>query len=175
MTIMNNERNTTILKNVCCYSSKKIETSLLTRDNYISTENMIPNRVGVSQSSTLPNSNFSIKYEKDDILISNIRPYFKKIWKATFSGGCSADVLVFKSNSNILPDFLYYVLSNDNFFKFMMASAKGTKMPRGDKKKMMEYEFYAPSLKEQRKIASVLKSLDEKISLNTRINDNLAA
>ena len=117
----------------------------------------------------------SQKYKKDDVLVSNIRPYFKKIWQAKYDGGCSNDVLVFVPDSNIDKDFLYYVLADDDFFTYSMATSKGTKMPRGDKVSIMQYEVPLFDLHTQKKIASILKSLDEKIELNNKINNNLAA
>jgi type I restriction enzyme S subunit len=47
--------------------------------NYISTENMLPNRGGITSASSLPNAISVSKFTEGDILISNIRPYFKKI------------------------------------------------------------------------------------------------
>ena len=54
-----------------------------------------------------------------------------------------------------------------------MATSKGTKMPRGDKTSIMQYEVPMLDFCTQKKIASVLKSLDEKIELNNAINENL--
>ena len=48
-------------------------------------------------------------------------------------------------------------------------------MPRGDKTSIMQYEVPNYELSEQRKIASILRSLDEKIELNNKINNNLVA
>lgn len=59
------------------------------------------------------------------------------------------------------------------FFAYSMATSKGTKMPRGDKTSIMQYEVPIFDIDTQRKIASVLRSLDEKIELNSTINNNL--
>ncbi|WP_330583141.1 restriction endonuclease subunit S [Lachnospira eligens] len=147
--------------------------SKLTLKTYISTENMLPNKGGVTEASSLPTVQLTQEYKKGDILVSNIRPYFKKIWQAKCDGGCSNDVLVFQGNSNIDGDFLYYILANDDFFAYSMATSKGTKMPRGDKTSIMQYEVPIFDIDTQRKIASVLRSLDEKIELNSTINNNL--
>lgn len=55
----------------------------------------------------------------------------------------------------------------------MMSGSKGCKMPRGDKKQIMQWLFDQPSFEEQKRIASILSSLDDKIEINRRINDNL--
>ena len=134
---------------------------------------MLPNKGGVTKASSLPAVEMTQEYRKGDILVSNIRPYFKKIWQAKYDGGCSNDVLVFQGNQNIDKDFLYYTLANDEFFAYSMATSKGTKMPRGDKVSIMQYQVPVFDINTQKKIANVLKVLDEKIELNTMINNNL--
>ena len=123
--------------------------------------------------SSLPSTEYTSKYQAGDILISNIRPYFKKIWKAEYDGGCSNDVLVLRANDDCYIDFLYYALASDSFFDYATATAKGTKMPRGDKTAIMDFEVPYFDFKIQVHIAGILKSLDEKIALNNKINDNL--
>lgn len=161
------------LSDICDYGKDRIEVSSLDNSNYISTENMLPNRAGITTATTLPTGELTPSFEIDDTLVSNIRPYFKKIWKATFSGGCSADVLVFKAKENVSKEYLYYVLADDEFFKYSMATSKGTKMPRGDKTSIMNYPVNLPPLPTQKKIARILSSLDDKIELNNKININL--
>lgn len=161
------------LSDICDYGKDRIEVSSLDNSNYISTENMLPNRAGITIATTLLTGEYTPSFEIDDTLVSNFRPYFKKIWKATFSGGCSADVLVFKAKENVSKEYLYYVLADDEFFKYSMATSKGTKMPRGDKTSIMNYPIKLPPLPTQQKIAAILSSLDDKIELNNKINTNL--
>ena len=161
------------LDNICTFGKDKINISSLTLENYISTENMLPNKAGVTVASTLPTVTQTLRYAKGDVLVSNIRPYFKKIWFADKDGGCSNDVLVFKSKENIDKRYLYYVLANDEFFDYSMATSKGTKMPRGDKTSIMAYEIEEFDIETQQKIGSLLSSIDEKIALNEQINKNL--
>lgn len=161
------------LSDICDYGKDRIEISSLDNSNYISTENMLPNRAGITIATTLPTGEYTPSFEIDDTLVSNFRPYFKKIWKATFSGGCSADVLVFKAKENVSKEYLYYVLADDEFFKYSMTTSKGTKMPRGDKTSIMNYPIKLPPLPIQQKIAAILSSLDDKIELNNKINTNL--
>ena len=161
------------LSDICDYGKDRIEVSSLDNSNYISTENMLPNRAGITTATTLPTGELTPSFEIDDTLVSNIRPYFKKIWKATFSGGCSADVLVFKAKENVSKEYLYYVSADDEFFKYSMTTSKGTKMPRGDKTSIMNYPVTLPPLPTQQKIAAILSSLDDKIELNNKINTNL--
>ncbi len=161
------------LSSICEYRKGKVDVASLTPSNYVSTENMLPNKGGITPAASLPNVNQTQAYKKGDVLVSNIRPYFKKIWKAKTDGGCSNDVLVFVAKKEIDPDYLFYVLADDAFFEYSMASSKGTKMPRGDKKAIMLYEVRDNDIYSQRRIASILRALDDKIELNIAINDNL--
>ena len=161
------------LSDICDFRKGKVSVSTLTLQTYVSTENMLPNKGGIVVANSLPTTEFTQEYKKGDILVSNIRPYFKKIWQAKCDGGCSNDVLVFQGNSNINRDFLYYILANDDFFAYSMATSKGTKMPRGDKTSIMKYEVPAFDLDTQIRMASVIRCLDEKIELNAAINNNL--
>ena len=161
------------LSDICSFRKGKVEVENLNAKNYISTENMLPNKCGITEASSLPTVSLTQEYNSGDVLVSNIRPYFKKIWQAEYDGGCSNDVLVFVPKPNTDKDFLYYVLADDDFFTYSMATSKGTKMPRGDKTSIMQYEVPLIDLQVQKKIASVLKALDEKIKLNNKINNNL--
>ena len=161
------------LSDICEYAKGKIKVSVLDENTYISTENMLPNKSGITQAASLPAQEQTQAFMRNDVLVSNIRPYFKKIWYATFDGGCSNDVLVFRAKDGVSSQFLHYVLADDSFFDYSMATSKGTKMPRGDKKAIMEYKVPKLSYEKQGKIARILEVIDKKIELNTAINKNL--
>ena len=161
------------LADLCFYVKEKVDVSSLTDTNYISTENMVSNKGGVTTASSLPNTTQTQAYKKNDVLVSNIRPYFKKIWFANCNGGCSNDVLVLRANDGIDARYLYYVLADDAFFDYATTTSKGTKMPRGDKIAIMQYEVPHLDFPTQKKIARILSEIDDKIILNSSINDNL--
>lgn len=161
------------LKNICQYRVGKVLVNTLDNKNYVSTENMLPDKRGIQPATSLPNTAVTQRYCVGDVLVSNIRPYFKKIYFAKNDGGCSNDVLVLQPLNDVEPQYLYYVLANDEFFAYCTASSKGTKMPRGDKGAIMQYKVNLPDLETQKKIAKVLSALDDKIELNNQINKNL--
>ena len=161
------------LNDICSYAKGKTAVAGLTAQNYISTENMLPNKGGITTATNLPSVDQTQAYRKNDVLVSNIRPYFKKIWHAEYDGGCSNDVLVFRAAEGVDPIFLYYVLADDTFFNYATATSKGTKMPRGDKSAIMEYGVPTLDIEVQRKIGALLRSIDQKIAINSKINDNL--
>ena len=102
--------------------------------------------------------------------MANIRPYLKKVWQSNFNGACSTDVIAF-SPDNIDGKFLYFLIAQDRFVNYVMCGAKGSKMPRGDKNHILEYETGVPTESEQRKIAHFIDLLNARISSqNSLIN-----
>jgi type I restriction enzyme S subunit len=138
-------------------------------ETYVSTENMLPDFGGVTRATSLPPSGTIRKYQKRDILIANIRPYLKKVWQADKAGAASNDVLVVRPSNTVDPRFLGLVLANDAFISFVMAGAKGVKMPRGDITLIKQFPIPIPvQRKEQQRIADCLSSLDEVIELEAQ-------
>ena len=155
------------ISNVASIVNTKIDASILTTHTYISTECMLPNCGGIENCSSIPNGKVT-GFDKNDILLSNIRPYFKKLWFSTRSGGCSNDVICLRvANRECLPKYLYYALCTDKFIDSFSASSKGTKMPRGDKNALLTYEIPDRNMEDQLHIVDILGSIDEKIE-----NDN---
>lgn len=165
------------LSEICDLINDKIKLNNCINENlgksYVSTENMLQNKAGITTPSSIPSAGSITAYKENDVLVSNIRPYFKKIWKATFFGGCSNDVLVFRAKNGITADFLYYTLADDRFFDYSMQTSKGTKMPRGDKKAILEYTVSDLDFITQKKATIILSLIDRKIAINNTINNNL--
>lgn len=163
------------ISNVASIVNTKIDASILTTHTYISTECMLPNCGGIENCSSIPNGKVT-SFDKNDILLSNIRPYFKKLWFSTRSGGCSNDVICLRvANRECLPKYLYYALCTDKFIDSFSASSKGTKMPRGDKNALLTYEIPDRNIEDQLHIVDILGSIDKKIENNEqeirKIND----
>ena len=153
----------------------KVNASEISLNNYISTDNMLPNCGGVTHASSLPSANKFNAFTETDTLFSNIRTYFRKVWFADFSGGASPDVLIFRSkDKGILdPHFLYYLISNKTFIDYTDLTSKGAKMPRGDKDAIAKFPVKIPQINDQKSIASVLGALDDKIENNRQMNETL--
>ena len=133
------------LGEVADYVSEKRNISSFSERTYISTENMLKNKKGITFALSLPSTGKGTVFRKEDILVSNIRPYFKKIWKATFEGCCSNDVLCLRVRKNFDSHLLYYAIERDVFFDYVMAGSNGVKMPRGDKEWIMKYPLVIPN------------------------------
>ena len=160
------------LASLCGLASERVDCREADIATYVSTESLLPAKMGKQTASSLPQAGKVTVYKAGDTLVSNIRPYFKKIWYADRSGTCSGDVLVFRANQPEHAGYLYSCLRQDRFFDYVMKGAKGTKMPRGDKKQMLTYEIVnSPSAAAIGAIQTAL----EQISIANKENDSLAA
>ena len=140
--------NQGILSDICSYSRDKVAVSELNVSTYFSTENMLSGKAGSTEATSLPTTSQTTACHKGDTLISNIRPYFKKIVYCEDNCGCSTDVLCFTPSQPRYSAYLFSTLYADKFFAFMVAGSKGTKMPRGDKQQIMTYPVVLPSEEE---------------------------
>lgn len=166
--------NEYILDDIINITSNKVDTKNLVLQQYISTENMLPDRKGICLAASMPSGKVN-QFLKNDTLFSNIRTYFRKVWFASFDGGSSPDVLIFRTKDvEVLdPRFLYYLISDQKFIDYSDKTSKGAKMPRGDKSAILNYKTYLPTLSVQKRISKILSDLDDKIYLNNQTNQTL--
>lgn len=115
------------------------------------------------------------KFSKGDILFGKLRPYFRKVVRAPFDGVCSTDIWVVRSINGIDQDFLYYWMASQEFVDFSMQGSEGTKMPRAKWNHVSRHQVPFFTEDEQKAIAHILGSLDDKIELNRRMNETLEA
>lgn len=163
-----------MLSDICSYSRDRVAVSELNGSTYFSTENMLPGKAGATEAASLPTIPQTTACHKGDTLISNIRPYFKKIVYCEDRCGCSTDVLCFTPVQPKYAAYLFSTLYADKFFAFMVAGSKGTKMPRGDKQQIMAYPVALPSdeeLDEFNKLAlPILAQLHSNKAENKRLS-----
>ena len=164
----------TTLKGLTISNPEKISISELNITNYISTENMEVDIGWIRLATNLPTIAFVSKYLPWDILFSNIRTYFKKLWLSNIEGGASNDVLIFRWKEGVVDKkFLFYTLSQNSFFEYTVKTSKWTKMPRWDKDAIGKFSILLPSLPEQQAIARMLSGFDDKIELLREQNETL--
>lgn len=165
--------NNVVLSDYAEFVTDRIDVKSLSPHTYVGVDNLLPNRAGIIDSAYVPTVGSATKYVYGDVLIGNIRPYFKKIWLADRNGGCSNDVFVIRSKGTIAPEFLYAVLSTDQFFDYDMAGSKGSKMPRGDKDHIMRYPISIPD--SQIEIGHFIQNIKAIVANNIAICSDLEA
>lgn len=145
------------LGRIAPYVTERIDGAVLLKDSYVTTGSMLKDKAGIEPyDGNIPDK--VTRFTKKDILVSNIRPNLKKIWFADREGGCSNDVMVFRTVLNdVLPEYLYLVLSQDLFFTFCMSSKKGVKMPRGNKTIIRNFPVPVPPIDRQQEMIESYK------------------
>lgn len=166
--------NQGVLSDICSYSRDKVAVSELNVSTYFSTENMLSGKAGSTEATSLPTTSQTTACHKGDTLISNIRPYFKKIVYCEGNCGCSTDVLCFTPSQPRYSTYLFSTLYADKFFAFIVAGSKGTKMPRGDKQQIMTYPVVLPSEEELARFNTIASPLLEQIYSNRAENKRLS-
>ena len=162
------------LSDIAVFVTDKISSSDISLDSYVTTDSLLQNKRGRESAQNLPPVPCALThYKQGDVLVANIRPYLKKVWYADSEGGCSSDVLVFRSKNGHCTSFIYTVLMQDSFFEYAMLGAKGSKMPRGDKDQIMRYELPKFTPAEEENIGNMIVDIMSKINVNCQINDNL--
>jgi len=161
------------LKNILNISKKKYNPKILS-ENYkcIELENIESGTgriLGFKQS--INQSSIKNYFQDGDVLYGKLRPYLKKFYKANFTGVCSSEIWVLKSNS-LQGNFLYQFIQTYKFNDVANISS-GSRMPRADWSYMSEVYFNIPESEEQEKIASFLSSVDKKIELLSKKHELL--
>ena len=126
---------------------------------------------GVASSVTSTKSRF----KQGDILFGKLRCYFRKVIRAPFDGICSTDIWVTRAKEGVDQGFLYYCMASQSFIDFADSGSEGTRMPRTTWEWVSQYKIPLPALTEQRQIAHILGTLDDKIELNRQMNETLEA
>ena len=163
------------LLDICSYSKDRVVVSELNVGTYFSTENMLPGKTGATEATSLPTIPQTTACHNGDTLISNIRPYFKKIVYCNDKCGCSTDVLCFTPVQPKYKAYLFSTLYADKFFAFMVAGSKGTKMPRGDKQQIMSYPVALPSDEELDEFNALALPILAQLHFNKAENKRLSA
>ena len=160
------------LKDIAQFVTKKISSSQVALQDYVTTDSLLPNKQGRTIAQNMPPQPCTLtKYNAGDVLVANIRPYLQKVWLADSEGAASADVLVFRAINGHSPQYLYAVLLQDAFYEWVMLGTKGSRMPRGNKDQIMRFPITDIGNQEQT-IGSLIENITKKISLNKQINQN---
>lgn len=155
------------LGDVASYVTKTVTKNNIALDSYVTTENMVKGRLGITPYDGDAPASAGTAYRRGDTLVSNIRPYLQKIWFADCDGACSKDVLVYRSKDSerVLPEFLHMLLWQSDFFDYDMSTFTGTGRPRGNKDALLKYQIPIPNIESQRAIVNEHRQLTNQISL----------
>jgi len=161
------------LGRVAAYSTERVDAQTLDRDTYIGVDNLLPDMAGKRASEFVPSSGTVTAYHPGNILLSNIRPYLKKAWLADNHGGSSGDVLVLVvDEEKAFSEYVFAFVSTDQFFDYEMQNiGSNVKMPRADKRKVLEFQIPLLPMQEQQKVVEEIASKKAGLSkLDAQLN-----
>jgi restriction endonuclease S subunit len=98
-------------------------------------------------------------FKKGDVLFGKLRPYLAKCIVADFNGRCTSELLVLRTGSNMLPEYLYLFMLSPIFIDVVNSSTYGAKMPRASWDFIGNLRIPLPSIKEQEEIVEYLIKL----------------
>lgn len=108
----------------------------------------------------------TIKFNKDNVLYSKLRPYLNKVVIPNDSGYCTSELVPFKPFENIiLKIFLCYVLSHKSFVNYISSKVIGAKMPRVSMDALREFNVITPPLPLQQQFASKIEAIEKQKEL----------
>lgn len=144
---------------------------------FINGNNLIDGKIEIRDSTKRVSENEANKYRKNlnsrTILVSingTIGNVAKYRGEACILGKSAC---YFNVAEDFDLNFMYYVVASKQFKNAITHLATGTTIKNVSLETMRNYSFIAPSIYEQKRIANILSSLDDKIELNRRINENL--
>jgi type I restriction enzyme S subunit len=106
------------------------------------------------------------KFSSGDILYGKLRPYLDKVAISRVEGISSTDVLVITPQKNLsISAYLLLVLHSKRFINFSIARTSGTNHPRVNWKDISKFTIGLPPIEEQKKIASIILDLQQKLEL----------
>lgn len=151
------------LGDVVSYVNEKVPSKVINEGCYVGVNELRQDCRGRNRELRAPVEERCTAFHPGDILLGNIRPYLKKLWLADCAGGTNGDVLVLrvKDTSAMLPSFLWHILAGSAFTRYNIEHSKGAKMPRGDKKAILNYIVPVPPMEVQEEIVRVLDSFAE--------------
>ena len=153
--------------------------------NYLDTGNITMNKVDEIQyidlkSEKLP-SRAKRKVKHNSILYSTVRPnqlHYGIVKKQPVNFLVSTGFTVIDVMENAaVPDFIYYVLTQKGITEHLQAIGEQSvsAYPSIKPIDIENLEVIIPNIEEQKRIVSILATIDKKIEENERINNNLAA
>jgi type I restriction enzyme S subunit len=82
---------------------------------------------------------------------------------------------VSSKSSDAELDFLYWVMRHTDYRRWVLSTATGSTVKHTSPSRILDYTFLLPPLPEQKAIAHILGTLDDKIELNRKTNETLEA
>ncbi|KXU00161.1 restriction endonuclease subunit S [Streptococcus mitis] len=102
--------------------------------------------------------------KSNDIILGTTRPTLKRFTKITDDYNdqiCSTGFYVFRTNGEVLPNYVYHIFSSSDFYKYLEENQSGASYPAISDALVKKYKIPVPSLEIQSRIVQVLDNFDK--------------
>jgi len=152
------------LGEVATLSTKAVDPANAGTKRYIGLEHIEPGNIRIQRWGKADDvRSLKTAFQQGDVLYGKLRPYLDKAVLAEWDGICSTDILVIRAQSNLLPEFLAYLLHTSQFIAYAISTTTGVNHPRTSWKALQKFPIPLPPLSEQREIARMLQAVGAKI------------
>lgn len=106
------------------------------------------------------------KVQKNDVIISTVRPYLKAFAKVNDSLSnliCSTGFAVLRAKERMIPSYIYQFVFSDIFINQLISQMRGSNYPAVNASDVENAQIIVPPIREQQKIADILSTVDEQI------------
>jgi len=153
------------LGEVAILSTKAVDPANAGTKRYIGLEHIEPGNIRIQRWGKADDvRSLKTAFQQGDVLYGKLRPYLDKAVLAEWDGICSTDILVIKTQSSLLPEFLAYLVHTSQFIDYAISTTTGVNHPRTSWKALQKFPIPLPPLDEQREIARMLQAVDAKIA-----------
>ena len=159
----NNEWRNVRLGEISKKRSNNVDPQKVELDRHVGLEHIHPNTPYPSWESLEDLSSTKRRFEAGDVLFAKLRPNLEKSAQPDFDGVSSTDIFPIAAKEGLNSKFLLYRLSSKSAYDYARRTSAGTRMPRTSWNLFSNFEFGLPPLTEQRKIATVLYTVDQAI------------
>ena len=165
----NEEWETVKLEDVAWKRADNVDPQGVKLDRHVGLEHIDPNTPRPDWESIDGLSSTKRRFKPGDILFAKLRPNLEKSAQPEFEGIASTDIFPIVPEEFINSKYLLYRLSSKPAFDHARRTSVGTRMPRTSWNLFSNFEFELPPIPEQRKIASVLYTVDQAIQKTEEI------
>ena len=143
--------------------SENVDPQEVDLDRHVGLEHIEPNTPSANWEPVDDLSSTKRRFYSGDILFAKLRPNLEKSAQPDFEGVSSTDIFPIVAEQGVNSKYLLYRLSSKSAFDYARRTSAGTRMPRTSWNLFSNFEFDLPPLPEQRKIATVLYTVDRAI------------
>ena len=162
------------LQDIAYKRSNNVDPEEVALDRHVGLEHIDPNNPIPDWEPLDDLSSTKRRFESGDVLFAKLRPNLEKSAQPDFQGVASTDIFPIVGETDINSKWLLYRLSSKAAYDYARRTSAGTRMPRTSWNLFSNFEFRLPPLPDQRKIATVLYTVDRAIEKTEKIIEQVA-